>query len=393
MNDKHIDTEWFRRSFVEDNLAHWLKAMPMENGFFRIGLDRRWRPLEKQFATLVSQSRPLFVFATGYDVTGDESCLEAVMKGADFLLKHFRDTECGGWSWSVSPAGEPLPDERKSSYGYVCVIFGLAHAGRVTGEERFTEAAISCWEDMKKRLRYSDGGIKPGANRDFSKVRGANSQNPMMHLFEALLALYETTGSQSVFDDACELGDFIFTRLFNRDGGYLPEYYDRDWKPMPADKDGYIDLGHQIEWSFFLSRAVEMGFPQKYLEIGERLLDYGMRHGFDRDTGGVFPDADYDGRSCLRPEGMYWWAQCELLRTLMHYGTVRGRDDLWEPFAKSLAFVRRHFIDEKYGGWFTFYDPRGPLPDKWDHKGFIWKVGYHAGGMYAEAARLAEGNK
>lgn len=393
MFEKHIDIEWFRRSFVQDNLPHWLKAASAANGFFQINLDRQWRPVGKSEATLVSQSRLLFTLAGGYEVTGEEAYLQAVEKGGDFLIENFRDTEYGGWFWSVSPAGEPLPDDRKSSYGYVCVIFGLAHAYRVTDERRFAEAAISCWEDMKKHLRYDDGGIKPGANRDFSKVCGHNSQNPMMHLFEGLLALYEATGLQSIFDDARELGEFVFTRLFCRDGGYLPELYDKDWKPLPTDKDGYIDPGHQIEWSFFLSRAVEMGFPRSYLEIGERLLDYGLRFGCDRDTGVVFPSADYNGRAYVGPEGLRFWAQCELLRTLIHHAVVRGRDDLWEPFAKSLAFVKQHFIDEQYGGWFGYYCPQGTPPDDWDHKGSVWKVGYHDGGMYLEVLRLAGGDK
>ncbi|KPK79463.1 MAG: hypothetical protein AMJ81_13185, partial [Phycisphaerae bacterium SM23_33] len=87
---QHIDGEWFRRSLLEDNLAHWLAAAPTENGFFRSALDRQWRPDAEQVGTLVSQSRLLFVLAAGYELTGQAAYLEAVRKGAGFLVEKFR---------------------------------------------------------------------------------------------------------------------------------------------------------------------------------------------------------------------------------------------------------------------------------------------------------------
>ena len=48
MTEEHIDRAWFRRSLVEDNLAHWLAAAPAPNGFFRTTLDRQWRPAATQ---------------------------------------------------------------------------------------------------------------------------------------------------------------------------------------------------------------------------------------------------------------------------------------------------------------------------------------------------------
>lgn len=385
MIEKHIDAEWFRRSFVEDNAAHWLAAAPTENGFFRTSLDRQWRPAKKQMATLVSQSRLLFVFAAGYDATGDPAYLEAARKGAAFLVDNFRDEEFGGWFWSVSPEGKLL-DENKNSYGHAFVIFGLSHAGRVTGEKRFAEAALSCWADMKKHLAWPGGGIKPATNRDFSEVRGGNTQNPMMHLFEALLALHDATGSQQVYDDALGLADFIFGRLFQAGGGYLPERYDAEWRPLPVDNGGYIDLGHQFEWAFLLSRAAEKGFPKRYLEIGNRLLDYGMKAAYDGEAGGIFSAGDYAG-SVIRP-AKGWWQQCELLRALMHYAAARGREDLWPAFAESLAFVKANFMDAEYGGWYGSASPGRAPRARAANKGSNWKVGYHAAGMYAEALRL-----
>jgi len=381
-----IDCDWFHKAILEE-VGHWRAATVTPSGFLRASLDREWQPVGRQTATLVSQSRLIYVVATGWELTRDEAYLEAVTKGADFLLKHFHDAEHGGFFYSVSPDGEVL-DNSKDSYGHAFVIFGLSHAARVTGEERFREAALRTWLEMKTRLRDEAGFIKPRTTRDFSQVRGANSQNPMMHLFEGLLALHDVTGSDEVFEDAKTLAETIFSKLFQKEDGYLPELFDEQWKPLPADRRGYIELGHQFEWAFLLSRAVEKGFSEDWLDTGDRLLDYGLEAGYDADEGGIFSRGDYAGNARPGPKG--WWEQAELLRALAHYATLRERDDVWEPFAQSLKFVQRNFIDWEHGGWFRSYSPGVPRSVEEQHKGSVWMVGYHVTGMYWEMLRLAQ---
>ena len=390
MTSTHIDREWFRHSLIDDNLAHWLAAGPTESGFFRTDLDRQWRPAARQVATLVSQSRMIFVMAAGHDATGEEAYLQAVSKGGDFLVANFRDAEHGGWLWQVSTEGKVL-DDGKNSYGHAFVIFGLAHAHRVTGEKRFARAALSCWNDMKAHLRYDGGGIKPRTDRAFTRIRGTNTQNPMMHLFEALLALHEATGSKEVLDDAGELAGFIYGRLYQAEGGYLPEMYDKDWKPLPVADGGYVDLGHQFEWAFLLSQGVEQGLPARYLDIAKGLLDYGMKVAYDREAGGIASAGDYDGK-VIRPD-KGWWQQCELLRALMRHASAHGRDGLWPAFAQSLEFAKAEFMDAEYGGWYGSATGGKTPPRRQARKGSNWKTGYHAVGMYREALRLTGGQR
>lgn len=383
--EDYINREWFRKMLIEE-VSHWRTATATPNGFFQPSLDREWRPVGQQVGTLVSQCRLLYVMARGYEATRDKAYLETLAKGADFLLAHFRDAEYGGWYWSVSPEGKAL-DTSKDSYGHAFVIFGLSHAARVTGEERFRKAALQTWAEMKAHLRDAAGFIKPRTTRDWSQVRGTNSQNPMMHLFEALLALHDATGSRAIFDDAQAHADAIFGRLFQKAGGYLPELYDADWKPLAAERKGYLELGHQFEWAFLLSHAVEKRFPREYLRTGERLLEYGMKVAYDPEAGGIFSRGDYQGGALKGPKG--WWEQAEFLRALMHYGALRGRKDLWAPFDKSLEFVKRNFMDAEYGGWYASYDPAVPREGRRVYKGSVWMVGYHVCGMYSEALRVS----
>lgn len=381
--EKHIDREWFRQQLLEE-LERYRTIVPSPNGFLKPNLDRQWRVLPVQYATLVSQTRLLFVQSTGYRVTNHPDFMRAAQRGGEFILTHFRDREFGGWFRRVSPVGE-LQDDAKDSYSHAFAIFGLVHAWRATGDERFRQAALETWQVMKEHLRDGEVFIKPRTTRDFAQVKGTNSQNPMMHLFEALLDLYAATESKVVFEDAKALADAIYGRLFQDAGGYLPELFDADWAPLPEDKGGRVEVGHQFEWAFLLSQAVDAGFPRRYLEIGHRLIDYGMKVGYDSGSAGIFSRATYSGKSVPQPKGR--WQQCEFLRAIIHYAARRGRDDLWRPAEETLAFVKQNFIDKEYGGWFRTYDPATPRAPKLTHKGTEWMAGYHVTNLHLEALR------
>jgi len=384
--DHPIDRQWFRTTAV-DEVNRWRAAAFTPSGFFLCSLDREWRPVDRRPATLVSQTRLIFVMAAGWELTGEPAFLDAARKGSDFLLAHFRDGELGGWFQSVSPEGKVI-DDSKNSYGHAFAIFALSHAARLTQDERCRAAALETWSLMQKRFRDPHGFFVWQKNRDFTEARGRNTQNPMMHLFEALLALHDATGSPQVLRDAQSLADAIFGKLFDARGGYLPEWYDADWKPLPVEQKGCIDLGHQFEWAFLLSHAVEKGLPRRYLKTGERLLGYGMKVAYDRENGGIHSRGDFQGGFFKEPKG--WWQQAEFLRALMHYAVLRRRDDLWEPFRRSLEFVQRRFIDPEHGGWFASHDPARPREGRQTHKATPWMVGYHVTGMYWEALRLAQ---
>jgi len=228
----------------------------------------------------------------------------------------------GALFYSVSPEGKVV-DDRTDCYGHSFVIFGLSHAARATRERKYREAAFETWAAMKERLRDEAGFYRPGVSRDFSETRGRYSRNPMMHLFEELLALCDATGSPEILKEAEDHANAMF-----------------------AQGSGQL---------------------------------------FDEE-GGIHSAGDYDGNPV--PGRKSWWQQCELLRALMHYATLRDRTDLWKPFDQSLEFVKRRFIDPEYGGWFEHYAPEWTREGKALHKGNVYRVGYHVCGMYGEALRL-----
>ena len=374
--------DWFRTFLLDDLLPHWLRHAVTDEGLFLTQLDRRWRPLGEQFGTAVSQTRLLYNFSVGYDLTGDDRYLRAVDSGARFLLDKFRDPKYGGWFHSVGPGGAVI-DDHKNAYDFAFIIFGLAHAFRVTRGDVFRAGMIEAWDILDTRFRDEHGGIIRVMTRDFRPNEERRTQNPTMHLFEALLAAGDV--EPGMLGEAETLGKFVLSRLVRwRGQPCLPEYYDLDWNELPRERGGSVCIGHQFEWAYLLSAAVERGLPGWWISPATDLLQFGLRVGYDREDGGIIGATTPRGEVVSAGKG--WWEQCEAIRAMMRHAVLHGRDDLWAPLGRTVGFVKEHYVDETYGGWHSSIEsePTGERPPK----GGGAKVDYHVVGMCAEAVRL-----
>ena len=371
--DEYCDRNWIRKTLVEDNLYKWLSASTTESGFFKNSLNRNWEAEKNQKATLVSQSRLIYVMSTGFDLTKDKRFYEATQKGSDFLLEHFKSNHSGKWYWSVLPNGNVISNSY-NQYGHAFVIFGLSHAFRITGDPRYKEAAKDTWRSLDI--------IKEIEQPPDSSKKNRISQNPIMHTLEAILTLHDVTNDKYVLDDAFFIVEFTFDKLYKAKKKCLSELYDEKYVPLSEKDGGHIDIGHQFEWAYLLSWSVSKGLSDKYLEIGNKLIDFGIKHGLDRKYGGIWAKSTYSGKAY---GGKYWWQQCEFLRAAYHYATAHNRDDLIPLFQKNLRYTKSHFIDDEFGGWFAQgIDKNQSQNDKSLFKGNPWKVGYHVTGMFLE---------
>jgi len=376
-----VDWSWFRTHLLDDILPRWRKAAYTASGLFIPHLDREWRRTGDMTGTLVSQGRLLYNFSVGYRLTGEERYRDAVRAGVVFLDDEFRDRESGGWNYRCDWNGKAI-EGFKDAYGHAFALFGFAHASWGVGGEAATLGMLGV-AAVLKRFRDEHGGIVPRFTEDWqahSDVdRPINTQNPMMHMFEALLAMHG--GMKDEPDDfTTAIPDRLIVRSERPLSQGLPELYTPDWQPLPTEQGGRIDIGHQFEWAYLLSRAVDLGYPAEYLDWASELLDFGMRVGYDPAEGGILANASLEGEVTDRSKG--WWQQCEAARAMMHFAVEYDRSDLWEPLAKTIAWFQANLIDPEFGGWYSsLTNP---------HKGSEWKVDYHVVGMCEEAIRLAE---
>lgn len=383
--NQRIDADWHRSALLDGLLQRWVQVAPTDAGAMRSAIDRRWIAAAEQPGYLTEQARLVYSFAIGYELTRDPRYLQAAQRGADFLLTRFRDPVHGGYFTRVAADGRVVY-AAKSTYGHAFVLFALSHMYRVTKDERYRVAALRTWQEIDTWLRHPRGGFRGELPRDFSQAgqgQGASSQNPVMHLFEALLALHDATGDPVALAGAKNVADFVVYKLLVGlpDGGaYIPEWYDADWKPLPTrDKGGFTDLGHQFEWSHMLRSAESRGLVGVYGQTADRLLKFATRTGYDEIDGGVFTRVYPDGEV---QRDKYWWQQCEALRAFLAAAAAEGQPDMWRRYEQTLGLVREQFIDRTHGGWHLKACKRGDCADAQPEP-------YHMTGMHAMALAMA----
>ncbi len=349
-----VNADWHRHALTVDLLDHWLKVAPTESGFMRTAFERDWKPIADQPGYLTEHARLVFSFTIGYELTKDRRYLDAAMRGADFILKQYRDNVHGGFFHRVSPEGKVIHGV-KNLYAHAFALLAMSHIARVTGEDRYRAAALQTWDEINSWMRDEKGGFRGEAQRDFSSLApGVGSQNPMMHLFEALLALHDATRDPVALAGVKSVGDFVLYRLLKGTpdgGGYIPEWYDENWQPLPTrDKGGYVDLGHQFEWVHLLMAAEKRGLSGVYGQSAERLLKFAVKVGYDETDGGVFTKMYPDGTV---DRSKFWWQQVEGMRAFLAVSLATGQSDMWRRHEQTNDLVRDQFVDKRNGGWYA----------------------------------------
>ena len=424
---RHVDREWVKQAATTGLLDYWVRHSVEPNGFIQENLDRQWKPWGTQReASVNGQGRQLYSIAVGYEMTRSKDYLAALTRGMDFLLK-MRDHEYGGYYDRVTPDLRVINDTKTGFSSFA--LYSLAHAGRVTGEKKYLDAAMVLFREVRDKMRdgpfigsgsytrdfmqRTPGGLFGGgrgqtspapaatqtlatdtSGRQATSGRGAATGGAArrhginLHMFEALLGLYEATNSEEVwYEISSELK--AIERLFDDEIGYLPEGYDENWKPV-GNPSG--NPGHLFEWASLLSRAVELGADPKFVVLGSRNLDLGLRSYNDAvgGLGGTTPDG--------KPARMLWWPQCEVVKATANYAILHGRSDLWPYFHQTLEFIKKEYIDSENGGWFADYVPGQPRAERGERAFFKGSVdgpewgAYHQMSMFHDLWRITDPN-
>lgn len=396
---------------MDDHLTHWVAAAPTPSGFFIEKIARDWTPNTRAAeVNVVAQSRLVYIFARCATLPFAlaalrERCRAAATSGAEFVLRHFVDATHGGVFWSVGSSGR-VRDDHKDAYGHAFALLALTHAFTLTADDRYRAAAAAVWRSVRERMRderacaalqRAHAGLSPclalwqSMPRDWSSPHGrrpdatSRSQNPLMHTFEALLALYGATRDAALLGDIGALARLATSVLFQREGaacgderpspehscaeqakwgkcgqswmrgfccqscghhaaataagqglrGYVAETLDEDWRPQPSSP---IAIGHQYEWATLLSLAAELGaLPapvDDFMAVARQLLETGLRIGYDEQHGGVFYWADSSGSvvkspwDSTSPQRKEYWVQAEVLRAFSRFAGPLTSDGL-----------------------------------------------------------------
>jgi mannose-6-phosphate isomerase len=211
-------------------------------------------------------------------------------------------------------------------------------------------------------------------------------QNPHMHLFEAMLSLFELTGEPHFLARAGQLFGLWRTRWFDDAGGSLREFFAADWSLLPDGGSEVFEPGHHMEWVWLLRRYERLS-GRSVTILADALFARGEALGLKPSSAGFIVD-ETDGEGSPRQDSRRLWSQTEYLKALIVQARAHGDDALYER-ARTLSdrLFATYLAGVPAGGWRDRFSIEGEL--KVDH--IPASTLYHLFGVLAELAVPAGG--
>ncbi len=265
-----------------ERLRTWLReaALPLwiDRGFDRVTggfherLDFEANPIVTTPRRSMVQARQIFVYARAI-MLGWSNDTSKVASAFDALISRYHEADGKpGFIFSVDRAGAVI-DAGRDLYGHAFILLAMAAYHKLTGDSQAIALA-------DRTLTFLDEAMAAPRGLYIDKVPNPPSllrQNPHMHLFEALLALYEATGKAAYLARAGEIFGMLKTRFFQPKSDTLAEYYDNDWNPIDG-ANALWEPGHHMEWIWLLAEYGGLtGIDTS--AINGRLMDSAYRHG------------------------------------------------------------------------------------------------------------------
>ena len=207
---------------------------------------------------------------------------------------------------------------------------------------------------LDRAMAHPAGGYREALDAAGKPVAATRRQNPHMHLFEAMLALYAATGDAEFLGRAAALKAVLQVRFLDARAGALREFFTDDLSaPDPARGD-IVEPGHMAEWVWLLEsyRSLsggEVGQEQRLLYRRARELGEG-KAGFLVNS--TVLGAEPRGRRRLWPQTEYLKASLVMAR--------RGETGATERAERLVGALFASYLDRPLAGlWCDEFDGQG----------------------------------
>jgi mannose-6-phosphate isomerase len=292
------------------------------------------------------QARQIWCFATAARIGWYPQGREIALRGLDYLLGKARAPDgAGGFVHRLAPDGAVL-DPRRDSYDHAFVLLALAGVLALTGDAQVRGEIDALLAFMDRELRSPHGGFLEG--RPAAMPR---RQNPQMHLFEAMIALFDATADLAFQKRAGEFFALFLANLYEKHTRVLGEYFEEDWSRIEPVR---VEPGHLAEWVWLL-RGFERITQCPTARFRGELLASALRY---RDAAGCLID-EGDALGQIRKSSRRLWPQTELAKAWMaqaESGELGAADEA----RAALARLERHYLAHPVqGGWYDQFDGDG----------------------------------
>ncbi|MET3356599.1 AGE family epimerase/isomerase [Xanthobacter autotrophicus] len=238
----------------------------------KLGLKLEIEPFDRRTRVI---ARQVFCFALAGRLGWDGPWMAAVNDGIDYFFAKAM-TPDGAVRMVIHADGTPK-DDTFNLYDHAFALFACAAAASVSDQRAAIAAkAVAIRDRLVAAYKHPERGFEESAPRTLPL-----KANPHMHLFEACLAWEEIGGDAEWSHLADEIATLCLEKFLEPQQGWLREFFDGDWAPMPGEDGRICEPGHQFEWAWLLTRWGTSRNRPDARAAAVRLADLGERYGVD----------------------------------------------------------------------------------------------------------------
>ena len=292
------------------------------------------------------QARQIYCFAKGAELGWYPQGREIALKGLEYLLCKAKGPDGRpGFVHALAPDGTVL-DPVRDTYDHAFILLALATAYALDRDAKIRSEIDALCGYLDAELRSPHGGFLEGKPASMPR-----RQNPQMHLFEAMIAAFDTT-HDTVFQNRA--GDFFalfLANLYDKQKHVLGEYFEDDWSKIEPVS---VEPGHQAEWVWLLKGFERItGCPTG--RFRRELLNSALRY---RDESGCLVD-EGDANGNIRRRSRRCWPQTEIAKAWIAQAEA-GEAGASHEAHEALAQLDRHYLSHPVpGGWYDTFDGEG----------------------------------
>lgn len=323
-----------------------------DQGLFAEQLSFSLQPIVEMPVRLTVQARQIFVYGLAARRRWLKGAMPIVEQAyATMRRDYFRRSDDGGWAFTVFRDGS-VANGTRDFYAQAFALLGTASYVQATGDRSALALAEETLSFLDSRMAAAAGGYIEA----FPAIAGFRRQNPHMHLFEALLVLWECSGDSTFLNRVDRVFELFASRLFQTRDGILPEYFDDDLRRAQGPDGLIVEPGHHFEWVWLL-RRYQRARPAAEVEgMIDALYRHADANGFDA-AGLVMDEVLADGSPRKRTHRL--WPMTEAIRCYC----IESRHLRPQASAKAVA------VAEKLWSSFLERVPPGTWMDRLDDQG------------------------
>lgn len=337
-----------RSNIVEHSLPLWsTEGWDCVAGGFVERLDYGGRADRIAPRRIRVQARQIYCYAKAADLGWYPAGREVALRGLDYLLDRAKSPDGRPGFVHLLAADGSVINTLRDSYDHAFVLLALANVYRLTRDAQIKAQIDQVLYFLDGCLRSQNGGFLEGLPSTLPR-----RQNPHMHLFEAMIELFDATQDPSYQHRAGEIFSLFVSSFYDSHWHVLGEYFEEDWSRIEPI---CVEPGHQAEWVWLLKHFERItGCPTGGYR--EALLASAVRYR-DKQTGCLVDEGDQAG--AVTRASRRCWPQTEIAKAWIAQAEAGNKVAVFEAL-EALSRLQQYYLSHPVtGGWYDQFDASG----------------------------------